>query len=167
MKKFLFKSLCVTLSFLLLNMQSFAFNLKSTVNITDSEIQATANFDDSEIYQAFADISSLDKYLQTNEDKTYSDLKTEDVSMLNGVSSSTTLPLGSPESDELALGIPSFLWGCVFGVLGVVIVYIMTDDNKVQTKKAVYGCVASTIVGIVFYAVIIAAATTTNTTRYY
>ncbi len=161
MKKFLFKSLSVSLALLLLTMQSFAFNLKSTVDFTSTEIQATTDFNDSEIYEAFADISTLDQYLQTNEDKTYSDLELEDSSMLAGVSSTTTLPLSSSQSDELALGIPSFLWGCVFGIIGVVVVYLMTDENKEQTKKAVYGCVASTVVGIVFYVVVIAAATTT------
>jgi hypothetical protein len=167
MKKFLFKSLSVTLAILLLNMQSFAFNLKSTVDISATEISATTEFNDSEIYEAFADISTLDQYLQTNEDKTYSDLELEDSSMLAGVSSSTTLPLSSSASDELALGIPSFLWGCVFGIIGVVVVYLMTDENKEQTKKAVYGCVASTVVGVVFYIVVIAAATTTAATVTY
>lgn len=161
MKKFLFKSLSVSLALLLLNMQSFAFNLKSTVDFTSAEIQATTDFNDSEIYEAFAELSTLDQYLQTNEDKTYSDLELEDSSMLAGVSSTTTLPLSSSASDELALGIPSFLWGCVFGIIGVVVVYLMTDENKEQTKKAVYGCIASTVVGIVFYVVVIAAATTT------
>ena len=167
MKKFLFKSLSVALALLLLNTQTFAFNLKSAVDISSTEIEATTEFNDSEIYEAFADISTLDQYLQTNEDKTYSDLELEDSSMLAGVSSTTTLPLSSSASDELALGIPSFLWGCVFGIIGVVVVYLMTDENKEQTKKAVYGCVASTVVGIVFYIVVIAAATTTAATVTY
>lgn len=167
MKKFLFKSLSVALALLLLNTQTFAFNLKSTVDISSTEIEATTDFNDSEIYEAFADISTLDQYLQTNEDKTYSDLELEDSSMLAGVSSTTTLPLSSSASDELALGIPSFLWGCVFGIIGVVVVYLMTDENKEQTKKAVYGCVASTVVGVVFYIVVIAAATTTAATVTY
>lgn len=152
----------------MLSMQSFAFNFKSAVAISDNEIQATTDFNDSEVYEAFADISTLDQYLQSNENKTYSDLETENSTLLNGVSSSTSLPLGSAPSDELALGIPSFLWGCVFGVIGVVVVYLMTDENKDQTKKAFYGCIASTVVGVVFYIVVIAAATTTAAaTPYY
>ncbi|MDP3915896.1 MAG: hypothetical protein Q8R96_19390 [Bacteroidota bacterium] len=166
MKKFLFKSLSVSLALLLLNMQSFAFNLKSTVDFTSTEIEATTDFNDSEIYEAFADISTLDHYLQTNEDKTYSDLELEDSSMLAGVSSTTTLPLSSSASDELALGIPSFLWGCVFGIVGVLVVYLMTDENKDQTKKAFFGCIAGSLIGTVLYVVVFAAAATTATTTY-
>lgn len=167
MKKFLFKSLSVTLAILMLNLQSFAFNLKSTVDISSTEIQATSDFNDSEIYEAFADISTLDQYLQKNEDKTYSDLQKENSSLLAGVSSSTTLPLSSSAPDELALGIPSFLWGCVFGIVGVLVVYLMTDENKAQTKKAFYGCIASTVVGTVLYIVVFAAAATTASPSYY
>lgn len=162
MKKFLFKSLSVTLAILLLNLQSFALNFTNTVEITTDEIQATANFNDSEIYEAFADISTLEQYLQVNEDKTYSDLEMENSSLLSGVSSSTTLPLSSSASDELALGIPSFLWGCVFGIVGVLVVYLMTDENKDQTKKAFFGCLAGTVVGTVIYLVAFAAVATTT-----
>jgi zinc transporter ZupT len=86
--------------------------------------------------------------------------------MLAGVSSTTTLPLSSSASDELALGIPSFLWGCVFGIVGVLVVYLMTDENKDQTKKAFFGCIAGSLIGTVLYVVVFAAAATTATTTY-
>jgi len=47
--------------------------------------------------------------------------------------------------------------GCVFGWVGLLVVYLVLE-NKVKTKKALTGCVVSTVVGVVFYIVVIAAA---------
>lgn len=161
MKQFLLKAFSVFLAILLFNMQTFAFSLKTSTAITKSDIQSVAEFDDSEIYDAFAEISELDQYLAVNDSKSYTDVNQEDSALLNGISSTTSLPF-SASADELALGIPSFLWGCVFGIVGVLVVYLMTDENKDQTKKAVYGCIASSVVGLVLYFTVFAVAATTT-----
>ena len=36
--------------------------------------------------------------------------------------------------------IPSFIWGCVAGPVGVLVVYLVTEDND-ETKKALLGCI--------------------------
>lgn len=71
---------------------------------------------------------------------------------------------GMPATDQEnnpVLGIPSFLWGCVFGVTGIIIVYLITED-KVETGKAAKGffisAITSTVLTVAIYAIIIIAA---------
>jgi hypothetical protein len=157
MKKFLIKSLSVFLAFIMLNIPAFALSIKNSASFTSSEIKAVSEFNDSEVYAAFAELNQLDQYLESNASQSYADVAKENSTLLNGVSSSATLPLSSSSSSEKALGIPSFLWGCVFGLFGVIFVYIMTDNNKEQAKKAFFGCVAWSVVWVVYYVVVIAA----------
>ena len=42
--------------------------------------------------------------------------------------------------DHPVAGIPSFLWGCVLGPVGVAIVHLDAEDKE-QTRKAIWGCV--------------------------
>lgn len=165
MKKLILKSSSVFLALLMFSMQTFAFSSRTTSSITKSEIQSVTEFDDSEIYAAFAEVSDLDQYLAQNDNKTYTDVSQENGTLLNGISASTTLPF-TASSDELVMGIPSFLWGCVFGWVGLLVVYLVLE-NKEQTKKALYGCVVSTVVSVVLYVAVFAAAASTTTTYTY
>lgn len=54
------------------------------------------------------------------------------------------------EGSDGPLGLPSFLWGCVLGVVGILIVYFVTEDSK-ETTKALVGCLVSCVVGCVAY----------------
>jgi hypothetical protein len=147
MKQLVLKSLSVFFAFMLFGVQTFAFTLKSSSAITKSEIQSVSEFDDSEIYDAFAGIADLEQYLANNSGKTYSEVNQDNSLLLNGVSSTTSLPLNA-SGDQRALGIPSFLWGCVFNVVGILIVYLVTDDTT-QTKQALYGCLVGTAVWVI------------------
>jgi hypothetical protein len=165
MKKTLFKSLSVFLALLMFSIQTFAYSSRTSTSITKSEIQSVTEFDESEIYDAFAEVSDLDQYLAQNNDKTYTEISQENASLVSSVSSTTILPY-SASSDELVLGIPSFFWGCVFGWVGLLVVYLVLED-KVQTKKALTGCIVGTLVGVVFYVVVIAAAASSGELTYY
>jgi len=165
MKQMILKSFCVFLAFMMCTMQTFAFTISSTNSITQSDIQAFSQFEDSEVYAAFSDVTALDQYLSVNADKTFADVSKENSSILNSVSASTSLPLTSTGNDETALGIPSFLWGCVLGWVGMLIVYLVTE-NKEQTKKALWGCLVGTAVEVVLYVVLVAASASTGTSVY-
>jgi hypothetical protein len=54
--------------------------------------------------------------------------------------------------NEKVLGIPSFLWGCVFSWVGVLIVYLVGQD-KAETKSAIIGCVVGAVAYSAFYLV--------------
>lgn len=54
------------------------------------------------------------------------------------------------------LGIPGFAWGFVCGLCGLLIVYLAMDegaDRKEQIKYAVYGCIASSIISGIYWAI--------------
>ncbi len=166
MKKILFKSVSVILALVMLNIPTFALSLKSNANLSSSEIKAASSFDESEVYAAMADLNQLDQYLQTNVAQSYSDVAKENSAILSGVSATSSLPASGPANSQTALGIPSFLWGCVFGIIGVLIVYLMTDKDKEQTKKALWGCGVSGAVSIIYYIVVVAAVASTTPTTY-
>ena len=54
--------------------------------------------------------------------------------------------------NEKVLGIPSFLWGCVFSWVGVLVVYLIGQD-KAETKSAIIGCVVGAVAYSLFYGV--------------
>ena len=165
MKQIILKAFSVFLALLMFSMQTFAYSSKASTSITKSEIQSVTAFDESEIYAAFAEVSELDQYLAVNDGKTYTEVNQENATLLSGISSTTSLPFST--SADNALGIPSFLWGCVFGPLGVLIVYLMTDKDKVQSKKAFFGCLAGTAIYVVVWIIIAAGSTAAATTTPY
>jgi hypothetical protein len=55
----------------------------------------------------------------------------------------------SGSDDRPPLGIPSFLWGMCFGGVGILLVYLVTED-QVETKKALYGCIVMGVISSVF-----------------
>ena len=64
------------------------------------------------------------------------------------------------KGNDRPLGIPGFLWGFCFGVIGMLVVYLTMDEGeerKKEVKNALYGCIAGTLIGYLFYALIIAA----------
>lgn len=164
MKKFLLKSLSVFLAITLLSTQSFfayAGNTASAVTFDESVF----SLDEEALFAELGDLNELDAYVEANEGVTFTDLEKEGSLLIANIESSAA-PMGMAEGGEPPLGIPSFLWGCVFGVVGLVIVYIMTDSDMDETKKAMWGCVASTAVSVVLYMVVWgawAAAATTAT----
>jgi hypothetical protein len=161
MKQMILKSFCIFFAVMMMTMQTFAYSISAANAITQSDIQTITQFNDAEVYTAFEEVTALDQYLTVNEGKTFADISRENSSILNGVSAVTSLPLTSPANGELALGIPSFLWGCALGWVGMLIVYLITED-KVQTKKALYGCILGTVIEVVLYVVVFAAASTTT-----
>lgn len=164
MKKFLLKSLSIFLAITLLSAQSlfaYAGNGASVVTFDESAF----SFDEEILFAELEELNELDAYVETSEGVTFSDLEKEGNSLIANIENAAA-PMGMAEGGEPPLGIPSFLWGCVFGVVGLVIVYIMTDSDMDETKKAMWGCVASTAVGVVLYMVVWgawAAAATTYT----
>jgi hypothetical protein len=62
---------------------------------------------------------------------------------------------------EPALGIPGFWWGCVLGPVGILVVYLVTDNDKDQVKKSLYGCLVSGAFWVIWEVVYIAAYSST------
>ncbi len=54
---------------------------------------------------------------------------------------------------EPPLGIPSFIWGFCLGVVGILIVYLTTEDTE-EAKKALLGCVIANALWLILYLVL-------------
>ncbi|PLK46192.1 hypothetical protein [Emticicia sp. TH156] len=138
--------------------ETLAASNEVTVPASQSIATATAevlNYNDKSIDAEFEKLNKLEAFVNANEGTTFEDVKeTELVKDLNLDTKATT----SLAVDDLPLNIPAFWWGCVLGLIGVLLVYIITDKDKAQTKMALYGCLTWTALWIVYWVVIAAAA---------
>lgn len=143
MKTHFLKFTSVILSLLMFSSQIKAENLTRFFT-ENSEIDCIVNFDEAEIYDVFFGI-------------------TEDFETNTTISSSVMLPVFPDQSEhpETAFGMPSFLWGCIGTIPGIILVMIVTDDYG-EAKKAFSGCV-TTYVSIAAFYVIYAYLLTTTT----
>lgn len=128
MKK-LFLALCVSV---------FALG---SVMANDSEL---FTYDKAKVQQAVSDMSQVEQMISQNPNVTVDDLMAQ-----GKLNASFDASASSPFSTmEPPLGIPSFLWGCIFGIVGLAIVYFVSEDSE-ETKKALWGCVVGTLVSVV------------------
>lgn len=128
---------------LLLLTISMSFVLKATENNDFS-------YDREKLKNAFKEVDKLEEIVTQNPGSDVIELyknKKVDIEFMefNAVIS----PAGEPP-----LGIPSFLWGCVFGIAGIMVVLIMTDKDKNEISQAFYGCITTYALVGVFYLVV-------------
>ena len=57
------------------------------------------------------------------------------------------------EKRDLPLGIPAIVWGICCCIFGVGLVYLHTDNDMEQVKKALIGCAIYMVVNMIFYVV--------------
>lgn len=107
------------------------------------------------VQEEFTELNTLVDMVQANPDLTYSSLSMTNADMVEHMNlmPNAAIPLAGGNA---VLGIPSFWWGCVFGLVGVGIVYFLTDQDSSEAKKALWGCVVSGVAGTVFYLVVYA-----------
>lgn len=116
-------------------------------------------YDEVLVDEEMAQLQSLEDFLLSNPAATLNEIESAGIFDLKGMKlfPDNSFRAGSFLS-EPPLGIPSFLWGCVFGVVGLLIVYLVSED-EVETKKALKGCVIAYLVEIgcivVYYVVIV------------
>lgn len=130
-----------------------SLNSEVTTAPAISESQAMT-FNEKAVSAEFEKLAKLEEYVNAHEGTTIEDVKetelTKDLNLDTNVTNAVA-------ASELPLGIPAFWWGCVLGLLGVLAVYLITDKDKEQTKKALYGCLAWTVLWVVYYFVVLAA----------
>jgi len=105
------------------------------------------NYNKQLVQDEFADLNLLEQTVVDNSFMTLSEMESK-----NMISSRFgNLNLANNLMMEPALGIPGFWWGCIFGPLGLLAVYVITDNDQAEVKKALTGCLVSTGVNILFY----------------
>lgn len=166
MKKVLLRGLSVIMAVIILVAQTQSLAAKTVQINLPSVNESVFNLDEDALNSAMQELNELENYLALNEGTSYNDLLASGSELIANVSNSSS-PMGMAQEGEAPLGIPAFLWGCVLGWVGLLVVYIVTDNDKAQVKKALIGCLVGTGVWVVVYVVLIAAAATTETGYYY
>ncbi|HDZ40748.1 MAG TPA: hypothetical protein ENH59_03595 [Bacteroidetes bacterium] len=152
MKKPLLKSLSIVLSAVLLLAQTHVLSAKTITTGIPSIEESVFSIDEDAMDLALSELNELDTYLTMNEGVSYADLEASGSELITNISD-LAAPLGLAQEGEPPLGIPAFWWGCLLGWVGLLLVYIMTDQDKDQTKKAFTGCLVSSIAGLVLYGI--------------
>ena len=110
------------------------------------------SYNEEAVSAQLADLTELENYIWNNPTTTLSVLVENGNNLVSGLNLASPNALGM-SFGEPPLGIPSFLWGCAFGVVGVALVYFISEEDTDETKKAFYGCITSTLVYAVVYVV--------------
>jgi hypothetical protein len=114
------------------------------------------SYDKAAVMTALEYLSNIESYITSNPAISINDLMKTGNFLINGIDVSTA-PFGI--NGEAPLGCPSFLWGCTLGVAGIILVYIFSDEDKEEAKKALWGCVTLyAIVGVIYVIAIIGSA---------
>ena len=96
----------------------------------------------------FTQLDQLAVMVTSNSDLTYDMLKLSDGNLIESLRLVPESALPTGEKNPV-LGIPSFLWGCGLGVVGMAVVYIVSNQNMDETKKSLWGCLTWTAVVVV------------------
>jgi hypothetical protein len=95
--------------------------------------------DKQQVLNEFSELNQLEQTVIQNDFMSLSEMQSK-----NMISSRYgNLNLTNGMMMEPALGIPGFWWGCVFGPVGILIVYLVTDNDRDEVKKSLYGCIVS------------------------
>ena len=122
---------------------------------------ALFSYNPEHVESALLNATVLDNYV-TSKHVSADQLNTENPLLIN-FKADDNLPALSSDSP---LGIPGFCWGFVFGVLGILIVYLVSED-KHETQNALMGCVISYVLGIGCYFLVYAGAAASSTSTTY
>lgn len=120
------------------------------LSFTFAYAEEPVNFEVQNFNSEFDQINKIEKFVQANEGITLSQIKSENAELLNGIDLESQ-SVSAIASGDLPAGIPAFWWGCILTWVGVILVYVLTDNDKDQTKKAVMGCLVSAAVYVVTY----------------
>lgn len=126
------------MSMVLLFTQTLSLSARTSGPAIPSIDESALVLDEEALDEAMMELNELDEYLNENEGVTYANLEADGSDLIVNVDKSTA-PLGADQSDDPPLGIPSFLWGCILGLIGILLVYILTDGDKDETRKALWG----------------------------
>jgi hypothetical protein len=140
MKKSLQSLLSFVLAMLMFSVQTMA--ITSTMPSNGSTAEAT--FDESEIYDAFADVNNLVVALEDNQDLSYAELQATNSDLLVNVNSSAAIAMNT-SSDANPPFISAFLWGCIFNLPGMLVVGLTTGFDGNQLTKSAWGCLINSL----------------------
>ncbi len=118
------------------------------------------DYNEEKVAAEFSELNLLESMLIENPDLSLSDIAFRFPQYAYLLEDKEVLPFGNTQVAAPG-NIPSFWWafsfsfvgsyfiyGAVAGPIAVAIVYFNTDKNKPETKKAIYGCLTGTVLGL-------------------
>lgn len=129
----------------------FLLFFQSFFSIALTENYSCLTLDEEQISREFAELNQLEKFVAEHEGLSLAELQTNYPQVLENFKDNPENFNGMEKivrgGGETPLGIPAFIWGCVLGIIGLVIVALVADDREL-TKQALYGCIVSALIGI-------------------
>ncbi len=102
------------------------------------------DFQSDEVKNEFAKVNKLEKYLSEHPDVTLQELKLTKPELLNGFDLVANTDTNFAPTKDMPL-VGGFWWGCCLGVVGLALVYFITDHDRDQVRKAFWGCLIATV----------------------
>lgn len=122
-----------------------------TLSIVSQLTLAHEGFDFDEETKELENLNELESFVLSNPGFTWLEVQSKNANLLKDVSDDTQASFLTDGRYESTLGIPPFFWGCVLGVIGILLVYIVSDNDREATKRALIGCITTFGVAAVFY----------------
>lgn len=96
-------------------------------------------YDKDVLLEEFSDLNRLEQSVIDNGFLTFTEMQNQDLIPAQF----SDLNLTHSMMMDPALGIPGFWWGCIFGPIGILAVYIISEKDEVETKRALTGCLVA------------------------
>jgi hypothetical protein len=92
----------------------------------------------------FSDLDKIESFIENNDGVTLQELTAERADLLESVTLTADTSTVFTTEEMPILG--GFWWGCCLGIVGLALVYFITDNDRDEVKKALIGCVISSLV---------------------
>ena len=126
-----------------------------------------ANIPVENLNQEFDQINKIEKYVNEHPGTTIDQLKSENSELIKNITISEEIGANFALVESDTMGIPPFWWGFCLGFWGIIIVYIISDNDKSATKKAFQGCITAAGIYVGLYMIFIIIGLTSVSTGYY
>lgn len=118
---------------------SLAFIIMAIFSASAAEF----HFDQKELNAEFSELNALENLIIEQNLTAEEVLEVRPELMENIKLTSAEASVTRTNGDMPLLG--PFWWGCCLGIVGLLIVYIVTDNDKGQVKNALWGCLIGTV----------------------
>jgi len=107
-------------------------------------------YDATVVNQSLKELNKVEQLYKASPEKSLDQIKSEAGYHQLNISSASVINSGM--NGDMPI-LPAFWWGCLLGAIGILIVYLVTEDTD-QTKSALWGCVLGVGIWFVFWLVL-------------